>query len=191
MPTTSSLRNASRLPHRRRRHPHRRADHLPVRVRREVFRGDHARPGSARPPAPPGGRRRSGAGRSHRGAPECPLETHPWVPPSVRARSCGSGRCPSLADYVAWTGPRSGAIAAGGCWCWLFSGHESSPGTINVDVMTLLGQLLLRKGMSVADEYAIVIRPVHTRLITKAIPALRELRVRVFLVGDESLDEIA
>ena len=52
MPTTSSLRNASRLPHRRRRHPHRRADHLPVRVRREVFRGDHARPGSARPPHP-------------------------------------------------------------------------------------------------------------------------------------------
>jgi len=58
-------------------------------------------------------------------------------------------------------------------------------------VMTLLGQLLLRKGMGVADEYAIAIRPVHTRLITKAIPALRELRVKGFLVGDESLDEIA
>jgi hypothetical protein len=70
-------------------------------------------------------------------------------------------------------------------------GHESSPGTINVDVMTLLGQLLLRKGMGVADEYAVAIRPVHTRLITKATPALRELRVKVFLVGDESLDEIA
>ena len=30
-------------------------------------------------------------------------------------------RSTSEADYVAGTGPRSGAIAAGGCWCWLFS----------------------------------------------------------------------
>ena len=69
-------------------------------------------------------------------------------------------------------------------------GHESSPGTINVDVMTLLGQLLLRKGMGIADEYAIAIRPVHERLIGKAMPALRQLEVRVLLVREENIDEI-
>src|SRR5438309_11913538 len=33
-------------------------------------------------------------------------------------------------------------------------GHESSPGTINVDVMTVLGQIVLRKVQALADEYA-------------------------------------
>ena len=39
--------------------------------------------------------------------------------------SCGVPRR-SLADHVAGRGPRSGAIAAGGCWCWLFSLAEAA-----------------------------------------------------------------
>ena len=54
-------------------------------------------------------------------------------------------------------------------------GHRSSPGTINVDVMTLLGQIIFRAGEEQADEYAIAIRPVHERLIRRALPALRKL----------------
>ena len=37
--------------------------------------------------------------------------------------SCGVPRR-SLCGYVAGTGPRSGAIAAGGCSCWLFSQNQ-------------------------------------------------------------------
>lgn len=59
-------------------------------------------------------------------------------------------------------------------------GHDSSPGTINVDVMTLLGQVVLRKGQATADEYAIAIRPV--RLVGLAMPTLKELKIRVLLV---------
>ena len=70
-------------------------------------------------------------------------------------------------------------------------GHLSSPGTINVDVMTLLGQLLLRKGQGQADDYAIAIRPVHKRLVSQALPALKELSVKVFLVGDADIIELA
>jgi|SRR5436309_13217310 len=70
-------------------------------------------------------------------------------------------------------------------------GHKSSPGTINVDVMTLLGQLVLRKGHGQADDYAIAIRPVHQRLIEQALPALRQFSVRVFLVGDTEISEVA
>lgn len=70
-------------------------------------------------------------------------------------------------------------------------GHESSPGTINVDVMTLLGQVVYRKGRRAADEYAIAIRPVHQRLVREAMPALRELNVRALLVGDGgSIEEL-
>lgn len=69
-------------------------------------------------------------------------------------------------------------------------GHESSPGTINVDVMTLLGQILHRKGQRLADDYAIAIRPVHVRLVTQAIPALRELSVKVLLVNDNGIQPL-
>lgn len=69
-------------------------------------------------------------------------------------------------------------------------GHRSSPGTINVDVMTLLGQVVFRKGQGLDDDYAIAIRPVHQRLVIQALPALRQLSVRVFLVGDSNISEI-
>lgn len=70
-------------------------------------------------------------------------------------------------------------------------GHRSSPGTINTDVMTLLGQIIFRKGQGMVDDYAIAIRPVHRRLIQQALPALNQLRVKVFLVGDSNVSEIA
>jgi Holliday junction resolvase len=70
-------------------------------------------------------------------------------------------------------------------------GHQSSPGTINVDVMTLLGQIVFRKGQGLADDYAIAIRPVHIRLIQKALPALSQIGVKVFLVGDSNVIEMA
>lgn len=66
-------------------------------------------------------------------------------------------------------------------------GHESSPGTINVDVMTLLGQILHRKGQGLADEYAIAIRPVHLRLVRQAAPALKEMSIKVLLVNDTDI----
>lgn len=70
-------------------------------------------------------------------------------------------------------------------------GHQSSPGTINVDVMTLLGQIVLRIGQEMGDDYGIAIRPVHRRLIEKAVPALKQLCVRVLLVGDTNISELA
>lgn len=70
-------------------------------------------------------------------------------------------------------------------------GHQSSPGTINVDVMTLLGQIVFRKGQEMADDYGIAIRPVHRRLIEEALPALKQLCVRVLLVGDTNISELA
>jgi hypothetical protein len=66
-------------------------------------------------------------------------------------------------------------------------GHDSNSGTINVDVMTLLGQIVMAKAVGDADDYAIAVRPVHTRLIEKAMPVLRELRVSVMLVNDDSI----
>jgi hypothetical protein len=57
--------------------------------------------------------------------------------------------------------------------------------------MTLLGQIVLRRGESVADDYAIAIRPVHQRLVVRALPALKMLGVRVFLVGDGSIEELS
>jgi hypothetical protein len=69
-------------------------------------------------------------------------------------------------------------------------GHQSSPGTINVDVMTLLGQVVLRKGEGLADDYAIAIRPVHRRLVEKVLPVLRGLRVAVLLVDDDHILDI-
>ncbi len=70
-------------------------------------------------------------------------------------------------------------------------GHKSSPATINVDVMTLLGQIMTRMGQGLADDYAIAIRPVHRRLVTQALPALRRLSVKVFLVDDSQITELA
>ena len=70
-------------------------------------------------------------------------------------------------------------------------GHQSSPGTINVDVMTLLGQIVLRIGQEMGDDYGIAIRPVHQRLIEEAMPALKQLCVRVLLVGDTNISELA
>ena len=70
-------------------------------------------------------------------------------------------------------------------------GHQSSPGTINVDVMTLLGQIVLRIGQGMGDDYGIAIRPVHQRLIEQAVPALKQLCVRVLLVGDTNISELA
>lgn len=70
-------------------------------------------------------------------------------------------------------------------------GHQSSPATINVDVMTLLGQIIFRKGQDLIDDYAIAIRPVHQRLIREALPALNQLHIRVLLVGDTDISELA
>jgi len=69
-------------------------------------------------------------------------------------------------------------------------GHRSSPGTIYVDVCTLLGQIVLRKGEALASEYAVAIRPVHKPLVDRAMAALKELSVRIFLVGDDSVREV-
>jgi Holliday junction resolvase-like predicted endonuclease len=66
-------------------------------------------------------------------------------------------------------------------------GHQSSPGTKNVDVMTLLGQIIHRKGQRLADDYAIAIRPVHLRLVKEAAPALKEMAIKVFLVNDADI----
>src|SRR5438477_10852694 len=52
-------------------------------------------------------------------------------------------------------------------------GHESSPGTIYVDTCTLLGQIVLRKGEAVADDFGIAVRPAHLALIRRALPALK------------------
>jgi Holliday junction resolvase len=70
-------------------------------------------------------------------------------------------------------------------------GHQSSPGTINVDVMTLLGQIVFRKGQGMADDYGIAIRPVHRILIEQALPALNQLCARVLLVGETNISELA
>src|SRR2546428_9521633 len=70
-------------------------------------------------------------------------------------------------------------------------GHRSSPGTVNVDVMTLLGQVVIRKAQGLAEEYAIAIRPVHRHLVDRALPVLRELRVAVLLVEDNQIREIS
>jgi len=70
-------------------------------------------------------------------------------------------------------------------------GHQSSPGTINVDVMTLVGQIVFRKGQGMADDYGIAIRPVHRILIEQALPALNQLCVRVLLVGETNISELA
>jgi hypothetical protein len=69
-------------------------------------------------------------------------------------------------------------------------GHESSPGTKNVDVMTLLGQILHRKGQGLADDYAIAIRPVHLRLVKETLPILKQISVKVFLVDDTSIQTL-
>lgn len=70
-------------------------------------------------------------------------------------------------------------------------GHQSSPGTINVDVMTLLGQIVSRKGERSANEYAIAIRPIHLRLIETALPVLTELHIKVLLVTDAGITELS
>lgn len=69
-------------------------------------------------------------------------------------------------------------------------GHTSSPGTIDVDAKTLLGQIVTRWGEQIAEDYAIAIRPVHSHLIQKAMPALKHLRVKVFLVEDGQVSEL-
>ncbi len=117
----------------------------------------------------------------------------PEVEALVRAEMQRRGY--SVTDRVTRTGPDIIAVKDGKSLIVEIKGdrpgHESSRGTINVDVMTLLGQMLLRKGQGVADEYAIAIRPVHHRLVTQALPALREMQVRVFLVRDDGVvDEV-
>lgn len=42
-----------------------------------------------------------------------------------------------------------------------------------------------------ADDYGIAIRPVHRKLIEEALPALKQLCVRVLLVGDTNISELA
>lgn len=69
-------------------------------------------------------------------------------------------------------------------------GHISSPGTIYVDTCTLLGQIMLAYGSNKADAYGIAIRPVHLAMIRRALPALVTLGVRVWLVGDDVVDEV-
>ena len=64
-------------------------------------------------------------------------------------------------------------------------GHETSPATIYVDTCTLFGQIILRMGRRLADDYAIAVRPVHTRLVALALSVLATLSVRVLLVEDE------
>ncbi len=70
-------------------------------------------------------------------------------------------------------------------------GHQSSSATINVDVLTLLGQILLRKGQRLADDYAIPVRPIHIKLLNQAIPALKEISVKVFLVTDTDVQTVS
>ncbi len=54
-----------------------------------------------------------------------------------------------------------------------------------MDTCTLLGQIVLRMGQRLADDYAIAIRPVHTRLITPALSVLATLSVKVLLAEDD------
>lgn len=69
--------------------------------------------------------------------------------------------------------------------------HVDSPATVNVDVLTLLGQVVMAKGQQLADEYAIAVRPVHMRLLTKAMPILRELGIEILLVEDDNIRRIS
>lgn len=70
-------------------------------------------------------------------------------------------------------------------------GHQSSPGNIYTDTMTLLGQILFRKGQGQANEYAIGIRPVHLTLIKQTMPSLKALSIKIMLVNDSGIEELA
>ena len=69
-------------------------------------------------------------------------------------------------------------------------GHQSSPATVHVDTLTLIGQIVLRRSRREADEFAVAIRPVHRRLVEQAMATLRELSIRVLLVEDTGIHEL-
>lgn len=70
-------------------------------------------------------------------------------------------------------------------------GHVDNSATVNVDVLTLLGQVVMAKGQQLADEYAVAVRPIHMRLLTRAMPVLRELGIKVLLVEDDDIRTIS
>jgi hypothetical protein len=53
--------------------------------------------------------------------------------------------------------------------------------------LSKLGQIVHRKGQGLADDYAITLRPVHLRLVKEALPVLKQISVKVFLVDDMSI----
>jgi hypothetical protein len=69
-------------------------------------------------------------------------------------------------------------------------GHDGSPGTINVDVMPLLDQILMRKGQQRADDYAIAIRPIHEKLVRQALPCLIFMGIKVLIIDDSQISEL-
>ena len=89
------------------------------------------------------------------------------------------------------TGPDLRALKDGRCLAIEVKGdrpgHITNQGTIYVDVSTLLGQILMRKGEGAADEFAVAVRPIHMRLLQKALPVLRELSIGVILIEDEAI----
>ncbi len=70
-------------------------------------------------------------------------------------------------------------------------GHASSPGTIYVDVMTVLGQIVMAKAEHLADDYAVAVRPAHMRLLEKALAILAAIGVTVLVVEDDSIRAVA
>lgn len=66
-------------------------------------------------------------------------------------------------------------------------GHVTSPGTINVDVLTLLGQIVMAKAGGAADDYAIAVGPTHIRLLMKAKSVLNVLGVSIMLVQEDGV----
>lgn len=68
-------------------------------------------------------------------------------------------------------------------------GHVDHAGTIHVDVHTLLGQIVMAKAQRLADEYAVAVRPIHMRLLERALPVLRELGIKVLVVEDDDIHE--
>ncbi len=70
-------------------------------------------------------------------------------------------------------------------------GHVDNPGLVDVDVYTLLGQVVTAIGQGLADIYAVAVRPIHMRVLTRAMPVLRRLDVHVFLVDDDSIQTVS
>ena len=70
-------------------------------------------------------------------------------------------------------------------------GHIDNSGLVDVDVHTLLGQVVTAMGQGLADEYAVAVRPIHMRVLTKAMPVLARLGIQVLLVENESIETVS